>query len=93
MSPREHGRTAMNNDVFLLGLDLGISTVKAGLFTLEGEMAGLESHEYLIIPEGDKVEVYPEHYWTPVVQSVRRLLAKWAGDPARIAAVSVSSHT
>jgi xylulokinase len=83
----------MNNDVFLLGLDLGISTVKAGLFTLDGKMVGLESHEYLIIPEGDKVEVDPENYWTPVVQSVRRLLAKWAGDPARIAAVSVSSHT
>jgi xylulokinase len=83
----------MSNDVFLLGLDLGISTVKAGLFTLEGKMAGLESHEYLIIPEGDKVEVDPEHYWTPVVRSVRRLLAQWGGDPARIAGVSVSSHT
>ena len=93
MIPRVHSGTAMNNDVFLLGLDLGISTVKAGLFTLAGEMAGLESHEYLIIPEGDKVEVDPEHYWTPVVQSVRRLLANWRGDPVRIAAVSVSSHT
>jgi xylulokinase len=83
----------MSSDVFLLGLDLGISTVKAGLFTLAGEMVGLESNEYLIIPEGDKVEVDPDHYWTPVVESIRRLLAKWGGDPARIAAVSVSSHT
>jgi len=83
----------MTNDVLLLGLDLGISTVKAGLFTLTGHMVGLESNEYLIIPEGDKVEVDPEHYWGPVVQSVRRLLANWGGDPARIAAVSVSSHT
>jgi len=91
--PRAHGRTAMNNDVFLLGLDLGISTVKAGLFTLEGEMVCLQSREYLIIPEGDKVEVDPAHYWTPVVQSIRRLLANWRGDPARIAGVSVSSHT
>jgi xylulokinase len=83
----------MNNEVFLLGLDLGISTVKAGLFTLAGDLVGLTSDEYLIIPEGDKVEVDPEHYWTTVVESVRRLLVEWGGDPARIAAVSVSSHT
>ena len=83
----------MRDDVLLLGLDLGISTVKAGLFTPAGEMRGLESHEYLIIPEGERVEVDPEHFWAPVVQSVRRLLANWGGDPARIAAVSVSSHT
>jgi xylulokinase len=83
----------MNNQALLLGLDLGISTVKAALFTPEGTMVGLESNEYLVIPEGDKVEVDPEHYWTPVVESVRRLLKRWGGDPERIAAVSVSSHT
>jgi len=84
---------AMNNEVLLLGLDLGISTVKAALFTAEGRMLGLETHEYLILPEGDKVEVDPEHYWSPVVHAIRRLLEKWQGDPERIAAVSVSSHT
>jgi xylulokinase len=83
----------MRDEVFMLGLDLGISTAKAGLFTLAGNMVGLESHEYFIIPEGDKVEVDPEHYWTPIVKSVRRLLENWRGDPERIAAVSVSSHT
>lgn len=83
----------MPDDTFLLGLDLGISTAKAGLFTLGGELVGLESDEYLIIPEGDKVEVDPEHYWQPMVRSLRRLLAKWGGDASRIAAVSVSSHT
>jgi len=76
-----------------LGLDLGISTVKAALFTLAGTMVGLESHEYLVIPQGDTVEVDPEHYWTPVVRSIRRLLEEWGGERERIAAVSVSSHT
>jgi xylulokinase len=93
MIPNPHGRNVISDAIFLLGLDLGISTVKAGLFTPAGEMLALESHEYLIIPDGDKVEVDPEHYWTPVVQSVRRLLAKWGGDPGKIAALSVSSHT
>ncbi len=83
----------MKNEALLLGLDLGISTVKAALFTLEGRMVGLASHEYLIIPEGDKVEVDPENYWRPVAQSIRRLLGNWRGNPEHIAAVSVSSHT
>jgi xylulokinase len=91
--PKEYHQLAMNDDVLLMGLDLGISTLKAAIFTPEGSLVGLESDEYMIIPEGDKVEVDPEHYWTPVVRSIRRLLGKWGGDPARIAAVSVSSHT
>ena len=70
----------MNNDVFLLGLELGISTVKAGLFTLEGEMVGLESHEYLIILEGDKVEVDPERYCLLPWNQTGGLAFKWFKD-------------
>lgn len=83
----------MNDEVYLLGLDLGISTAKAALFTASGRLGGLESREYLIIPDGDKVEVDPEHYWAPIAHCVRRLLEKWGGRPDAIAAVSVSSHT
>ena len=82
-----------NNDVLLLGLDLGISTVKAALFTLSGQLVGLESDEYMILPEGDKVEADPERYWAPIAGATRRLLKNWGGRPGQIAAVSVSSHT
>lgn len=82
----------MTGEAVLLGLDLGISTVKVGLFTPDGGLLGLESEEYLIIPEGARVEADPEVYWTPVVRSIRRLLERWDGDPSQIAAVSVSSH-
>jgi sugar (pentulose or hexulose) kinase len=82
----------MTDGPLLLGLDLGISTAKAALFTPTGELIALESEEYLIIPEGDRVEADPEVYWAPVVHSIRRLLSKWGGDADRIRAVSVSSH-
>jgi xylulokinase len=77
----------------LLGLDLGISTVKAALFDMEGRLLVMERDEYLVLPEGDKVEADPELYWTPLVAAIRRLLLKWGGRPERITAVSVASHT
>jgi sugar (pentulose or hexulose) kinase len=67
--PKEHCGTVRNKEALLLGLDLGVSIVKATLFRLEGPMVGLEFQEYLTIPQGDRVEVDPEHYWTPVVLS------------------------
>ena len=82
-----------STSVFLLGLDLGISTAKAGLFDLQGNLVQIQSEEYLILPEGDKVETHPETYWQPLVRLIRRLLKLWGGDARNIAGVSVSSHT
>jgi sugar (pentulose or hexulose) kinase len=82
----------MNDGPILLGLDLGISTARAALFRPDGALLGIESEEYLIIPQGDRVEADPEVYWSPIARAIRGVLAKWAGDPARVAAVSVSSH-
>jgi xylulokinase len=81
------------NQPLLLGIDLGISTAKAALFTPAGELLGLESDEYLILPEGDRVEADPEIYWRPLAGCIRRLLQKWGGQPEQIASVSVSTHT
>jgi len=77
----------------LLGLDLGISTAKAALFDRSGCMVQCEVDEYLILPEGSKVEADPEIYWKPMAASIRKLLASWGGNPAQIRAVSVASHT
>jgi len=80
------------NKILFLGLDLGVSTVKAALFTLDGELVALESNEYMIMPEGEIIEADPEIYWTPTACSIRKLLKKWGGAPEDIAAVSISSH-
>jgi sugar (pentulose or hexulose) kinase len=79
-------------DIFL-GLDLGISTAKAALFDRRGELLVTDSDEYLIMPDGDVVEAHPEVYWAPLVKVIRQSLAKWGGNPRRIRAVSIASHT
>jgi xylulokinase len=76
----------------LLGLDLGISTARAALFEPDGTLMAIASEEYLIIPQGDRVEADPEVYWAPIAHSIRRVLDQWGGEPSRIVAVSVSSH-
>lgn len=78
--------------IYLLGLDLGISSLKAALFTAEGELVAVESDEYMIYPEGDRVETDPAVYWDPMAAAIRRLLARWGGQPEHVAAVAVSSH-
>jgi len=79
-------------DTYLLGLDLGISSLKVALFSAEGELVAVESDEYMIYPEGDRVETDPAVYWEPMAAAIRRLLRRWGGAPELIAAVSVSSH-
>ena len=82
----------MKRELFL-GLDIGISTVKVALFTVEGELVALESEEYMIMPAGDVVEADPEIYWKPMAGAIRRLIHNWGGQPEEICAVSISSHS
>jgi len=79
------------DDAYLLGLDMGTSTVKAALFSADGVQAGLQSEEYLLTPDSQVVEADPETYWQPVVRAVRRLLEEFPGRPEQIVAVSTST--
>src|ERR1017187_6910238 len=81
------------NCEFFLGLDLRISTAKAILFDGDGRQIAGSKEEYFIIPQGDTVEADPEVYWAPIARVIRRTLLEWGGNPARIRALSVSSHT
>jgi xylulokinase len=82
-----------SDDTLLLGLDLGISNAKAALFDAHGALVHCKTDEYLILPQGSKVEADPETYWKPMAASIRKLLASWGGNPEQIRAVSVASHT
>ena len=80
------------DDRYLLGIDLGISTAKAALFTPDGKMLGLQSEEYMLTPESQIVESDPgPTYWEPIVRAVRRLLEAFPGRAEQIAAVSTST--
>ena len=78
---------------YLLGLDLGTSTAKAGLFTLDGREVAVAGEEYLEIPEGTAtVEVDPELFWQAICRVTRRAVAQAEGARGRILALSMSSH-
>ncbi|MCL6429324.1 MAG: hypothetical protein K6V36_00515 [Anaerolineae bacterium] len=77
----------------VLGLDIGTSTIKAGLFTLDGRQVALATDEYLVIPESSlRVEVDPEVFWQGACRVVRRVLAQVPNAPMHIVSLSVSSH-
>jgi len=79
------------DDRYVLGLDMGTSTVKAALFAPDGARVGLQAEEYLLTPDSQIVEADPEMYWSPVVRATRRLLEEFKGRPEQIAAVSTST--
>jgi xylulokinase len=76
---------------YVLGLDMGTSTVKASLFSLDGTQVGLQSDEYLLPPDSQVVEADPETYWSPIVRAIRKLLQEFPGRPEQIVAVSTST--
>src|SRR5438309_8067739 len=86
-------RTRLNKvGEVVLGVDVGTSSLKAGLFTLDGTPLGLAQAEYpLASPEEDAAEQDPEDWWTAVA-CVSRELMVLLDDPARLAAVSIGGQ-
>ena len=79
-------------DLFL-GLDLGTSALKAGLFDGTGHLLALARRSYpLYTPQPGWAEQEPEDWWTAVRAAVAELLERAAVDRARIAAVGLSGQ-
>src|SRR5204862_7626713 len=73
----------------LIGLDVGTTSCKAGLFDTRGQLLALATASYpLQRPQPGHVEQNPEQYWTATVRCLRDLLASPAADPRRLAALS-----
>ncbi|MDY7040044.1 MAG: FGGY family carbohydrate kinase, partial [Chloroflexota bacterium] len=80
-------------DLFL-GLDLGTSALKAGLFDDSGFLLASTRRAYpLYVPRLGWAEQQPEDWWTAVRSAVPELLERSAVDRARIAAVGLSGQT
>jgi xylulokinase len=76
----------------VLGVDVGTSSLKAGLFTLDGTPLGLAQAEYpLASPEKDAEEQDPDDWWAALAFVSRELMAL-LDDPARLAAVSIGGQ-
>jgi xylulokinase len=65
----------------LLGIDLGTSSVKVVVFSVDGSMRGIGSAEYPILtPSVGYAEQEPEDWWRATVVAVRQAMEK-AGRP------------
>jgi xylulokinase len=77
----------------LIGLDIGTTSVKAGVFDASGRQLAGAGHEYRIDhPAPDRAEIDADTYWVATVAAVRRALSSAGGDPGRVEAIAVSSQ-
>lgn len=81
-------------DAQLIGLDVGTTSCKAGLFDNRGQLLALASAPYPVSrPRPGWVEQDPERYWSAAVQCLRELLARPAARAADLAALSSCGQT
>lgn len=80
---------------YLVGIDIGTTNVKAGLFSTKGELVSQGSASYrTYYPGRNRAEQNPEDWWNASVDAVRRMLSNVRGtDGYKILAISVSSQT
>jgi xylulokinase len=79
---------------YLIGIDVGTTSVKAGLFDpASGACLSVARQEYaLLTPAADRAELDAEIYWQACVATVRQVLAASGVDPRQVAALGVSSQ-
>ena len=78
---------------YLLAIDAGTTSVKAGIFAPDGRCLGLRRQEYqLDAPSADRAQLDPEVYWQSCVQTVREALERSGIEADQIEAVAVSSQ-
>ncbi len=77
----------------LLGLDIGTTSVKAGLFNVEGHCLGSARRDYALrTPAVDHVELDAETYWDATCRVIREALASQDARGQEIVGVGVSSQ-
>lgn len=77
----------------LLALDVGTTSVKAGLFRADGVCLGTALEEYVLISKSaDQAELDPETYWQAACKTIRQVVAQAKIDPANVAGLAVSSQ-
>lgn len=75
-----------NDPRFLIGVDVGTGSVRAGIFDLSGEMLSVAKRDIAIFREtGHIVEQSSRDIWSAVCETVREAVAK-SGRPASMAA-------
>ena len=77
----------------LLGIDIGTTSVKAGVFDAEGKCLDIVRQDYALqTPEVDYVELDAEIYWQATCKVVSDVLQHGAIDPYQVVGIGVSSQ-
>lgn len=78
---------------FLIGLDIGTTSVKAGVFEGSGRQIAAVGREYRIgHPGPDRAEIDAETYWIAAVAAVRAAIEEAGAEASRVVAIGVSSQ-
>ena len=79
--------------MYLLGIDIGTTSVKVGLINDEGELVALSIQEYLLKTSSDnRVESYVDIYWNSCKAGIRDVLERSSISSASILAIGLSSQ-
>lgn len=77
----------------LLALDVGTTSIKAGLFEPDGRCLATALEEYVLISNSpEQAELEPLTYWKAACRTIRQVMAQSQVDPARVAGLAVSSQ-
>lgn len=77
----------------LLGLDVGTTSVKAGLFDVAGRQVAAAGVEYrLSHPAPDRAEIDARTWWDAALAAVRQVLRAPGADAAAVVGIAVSSQ-
>ena len=80
------------SEPMLLGIDVGTSAVKVGLFTADGETAALAWRAYPVhAPRPGWAEQMPDDWWTAACGAIHEVLA--AAETEQVAAVGLCGQT
>ena len=81
------------SNVYVLGLDLGTTTIKATLFDEIGHPVSEDAvDEELLIPEQDYIEQDANQWYTDAISVIRNTVEKAKVSPARVLGIGISSQ-
>jgi xylulokinase len=78
---------------YLLALDIGTTSVKAGLFNERCNLVDSSIGEYLLLtPAPDRAELDPEIYWQAAVKAIKTVIHRVGIDTEHILGLTISSQ-
>ncbi len=88
MTSENTSSVATGHERYVIGVDVGTGSARAGIFDLAGRMLASASHEITLFREsGSIVEQSSSEIWTAVCHSVRAALLHAAVPPAQVAGI------